>query len=120
MLNADQHTAAISSAAPTPNATFTASLMPPGGTTAETPSCASIQGRRLPTTAPMLAKNTYMSDGNVRLPVVITTAIGGGYSDAAQHSQCLYGTFAHMPGLKIVVPSNAYEGPRGYARLPKQ
>ena len=56
-----------------------------------------------------LAKNTYMSDGNVRLPVVITTAIGGGYNDAAQHSQCLYGTFAHVPGLKVVVPSNAYD-----------
>ncbi len=56
-----------------------------------------------------LAKNTYMSDGNVRLPVVITTAIGGGYSDAAQHSQCLYATFAHLPGLKVVVPSNAYD-----------
>ena len=38
-----------------------------------------------------MAKNTYMSGGNVRLPVVMTTAIGGGYSDAAQHSQCLYG-----------------------------
>ena len=56
-----------------------------------------------------LAKNTYMSDGNVTLPVVLTTAIGGGYSDAAQHSQCLYATFAHMPGLKVVVPSNAYD-----------
>jgi pyruvate dehydrogenase E1 component beta subunit len=56
-----------------------------------------------------LAKNTYMSGGNVRLPVVITTAIGGGYNDAAQHSQCLYGVFAHVPGLKVVVPSNAYD-----------
>ena len=56
-----------------------------------------------------LAKNTYMSGGNVKLPVVLTTAIGGGYSDAAQHSQCLYGTFAHMPGIKVVVPSNAYD-----------
>jgi pyruvate dehydrogenase E1 component beta subunit len=56
-----------------------------------------------------LAKNTYMSDGNVNLPVVITTAIGGGYSDGAQHSQCLYATFAHMPGIKVVVPSNAYD-----------
>ena len=55
-----------------------------------------------------LAKNTYMSGGHVKLPVVLTTAIGGGYSDAAQHSQCLYGTFAHMPGIKVVVPSNAY------------
>jgi pyruvate dehydrogenase E1 component beta subunit len=56
-----------------------------------------------------LAKNTYMSGANVRLPVVLMTAIGGGYSDAAQHSQCLYGLFAHVPGLKIVVPSNAYD-----------
>ena len=39
-----------------------------------------------------LAKNTYMSGGNVRLPVVLMTAIGGGYNDAAQHSQCLYAT----------------------------
>jgi pyruvate/2-oxoglutarate/acetoin dehydrogenase E1 component len=56
-----------------------------------------------------MAKNTYMSGGQVKLPVVLTTAIGGGYSDAAQHSQCLYATFAHMPGLKVVVPSNAYD-----------
>jgi pyruvate dehydrogenase E1 component beta subunit len=56
-----------------------------------------------------LAKNTYMSGGSVHLPVVLTTAIGGGYGDAAQHSQCLYSLFAHVPGLKVVVPSNAYD-----------
>ena len=56
-----------------------------------------------------MAKNTYMAGGNIQLPVVLMTAIGGGYNDAAQHSQCLYGTFAHMPGLKVVVPSNAYD-----------
>jgi pyruvate dehydrogenase E1 component beta subunit len=56
-----------------------------------------------------LAKNTYMAGGNIKLPVVLMTGVGGGYSDAAQHSQCLYATFAHMPGLKIVVPSNAYD-----------
>ncbi len=56
-----------------------------------------------------LAKNTYMSGGKVRLPVVLTTAFGGGYDDAAQHSQTLYGIFAHVPGLKVVVPSNAYD-----------
>jgi pyruvate dehydrogenase E1 component beta subunit len=50
-----------------------------------------------------------MSGGHVKLPVVMTTAIGGGYSDAAQHSHCLYGTFAHMPGIKVVVPANAYD-----------
>lgn len=56
-----------------------------------------------------LAKNTYMSGGNCRYPVVITSGIGGGYNDAAQHSQCLYSIFAHVPGLKVVVPSNAYD-----------
>lgn len=56
-----------------------------------------------------LAKNIYMSGGNVKLPVVLMTAIGGGYNDAAQHSQCLYSIFAHVPGLKVVVPSNAYD-----------
>ena len=56
-----------------------------------------------------LAKNTYMSGGARKFPVVITTGIGGGYNDAAQHSQCLYGLFAHVPGLKVVVLSNAYD-----------
>jgi len=56
-----------------------------------------------------MAKNTYMSGGNVSLPMVLMTAIGGGYNDAAQHSQCLYATFAHMPGIKVVVPSNAFD-----------
>ena len=56
-----------------------------------------------------LAKNHYMSGGSFRHPVVLMTAIGGGYSDAAQHSQSLYGLFAHVPGLKVVVPSNAYD-----------
>jgi pyruvate dehydrogenase E1 component beta subunit len=56
-----------------------------------------------------LAKNTYMSGGSLRLPVVLMTAIGGGYNDAAQHSQSLYGIFAHVPGLKVVVPSTAYD-----------
>jgi pyruvate dehydrogenase E1 component beta subunit len=56
-----------------------------------------------------LAKNHYMSGGSVRHPMVLMTAIGGGYSDAAQHSQTLYSLFAHVPGLKVVVPSNAYD-----------
>ncbi|MFD1686796.1 alpha-ketoacid dehydrogenase subunit beta [Halobellus litoreus] len=56
-----------------------------------------------------MAKNTYMSGGNVSVPMVLTAAVGGTYNDAAQHSQTLYGTFAHVPGLKVVVPSTAYE-----------
>jgi pyruvate dehydrogenase E1 component beta subunit len=56
-----------------------------------------------------MAKNTYMSGGSVSVPMVLTTAVGGTYSDAAQHSQTLYGTFAHLPGMKVVVPSTAYD-----------
>jgi acetoin:2,6-dichlorophenolindophenol oxidoreductase subunit beta len=56
-----------------------------------------------------MAKNTYMSGGAVNVPMVLTAAVGGTYNDAAQHSQTLYGTFAHMPGMKVVVPSTAYD-----------
>ncbi|WP_256301172.1 alpha-ketoacid dehydrogenase subunit beta [Haloarchaeobius salinus] len=56
-----------------------------------------------------MAKNTYMSGGNVSVPMVLTAAVGGTYNDAAQHSQTLYGTFAHLPGMKVVVPSTAYD-----------
>jgi pyruvate dehydrogenase E1 component beta subunit len=57
----------------------------------------------------MMAKNIYFSGGNVRVPMVLMTSTGGGYSDAGQHSQCLYGTFAHLPGMKVVSPSNAHD-----------
>lgn len=56
-----------------------------------------------------MANIHYMSGGSVSLPLVITTATGGGYGDAAQHSKVLYSTVAHIPGLKVVVPSNAYD-----------
>jgi pyruvate dehydrogenase E1 component beta subunit len=56
-----------------------------------------------------MAKNTYMSGGSVSVPMVLTTAVGGTYNDAAQHSQTLYGSFAHIPGMKVVVPSTAYD-----------
>ncbi len=56
-----------------------------------------------------MAKIHYFSGGNVSVPVVLTTAVGGGYSDAGQHSQTLWGTFAHMPGMKVVIPSNPYD-----------
>ncbi len=52
-----------------------------------------------------MAKIHYESGGNVTVPMVLTTAVGGGYSDGAQHSQTLWGTFAHLPGMKVVVPS---------------
>jgi pyruvate dehydrogenase E1 component beta subunit len=56
-----------------------------------------------------MAKIHYESGGSVKVPMVLTTATGGGYSDGAQHSQCLWCTFAHLPGLKVVTPSNPYD-----------
>ncbi len=53
-----------------------------------------------------MAKIHFESGGNVKVPMVLMMAAGGGYSDAEQHSQCLWGTFAHLPGMKVVVPSN--------------
>lgn len=52
-----------------------------------------------------MAKIPYMSGGNVKLPIVLLTAVGGGYSDAAQHSQTLYASFGHLPGMKVVAPT---------------
>ncbi len=56
-----------------------------------------------------MAKIHYFSGGNVKVPMVLMMAVGGGYSDAGQHSQTLWGTFAHLPGMKVVVPSNPYD-----------
>lgn len=55
-----------------------------------------------------IAKNHYMSGGNVKMPIVLKTA-GGCIGSGAQHSQCLWGLFAHLPGLKVVTPSNPYD-----------
>ena len=57
----------------------------------------------------LAAKNNYFSGGESPVPMVLMTSVGGGYGDAGQHSQCLYGTFAHLPGMKVVSPSNAYD-----------
>jgi pyruvate/2-oxoglutarate/acetoin dehydrogenase E1 component len=53
-------------------------------------------------------KMRYMFGGKAKVPVVIRTLYGAGFRAAAQHSACLYSVFAHMPGLKCVVPSTPY------------
>ena len=55
------------------------------------------------------AKFRYMFGGKAVTPVVIRTMYGAGFRAASQHSQCLYPIFTHIPGLKVVIPSNAYE-----------
>lgn len=55
-----------------------------------------------------IAKNRYMSGGTVAMPITIRAA-GGSIGVAAQHSQSLWGMLAHLPGLKVVAPSNPYD-----------
>ena len=56
-----------------------------------------------------MAKTTYMTGGNVNVPMVLRVIYGARGGGAATHSECLYGLYAHMPGMKIVAPSNPYD-----------
>ncbi|MCS5681056.1 MAG: alpha-ketoacid dehydrogenase subunit beta [Actinomycetota bacterium] len=55
------------------------------------------------------AKLKYMFGGKATLPLTITTSAGAGLSAAAQHSQSLEAMLCHIPGLKVVMPSNPYD-----------
>lgn len=52
------------------------------------------------------AKARFMFGGQSSVPMVVRTPHGGGISAGPQHSQCLEVWFAHVPGLKVVCPSN--------------
>ena len=55
------------------------------------------------------AKLKYMFGGSATIPLTITTGGGAGLSAAAQHSQSLEALLCHIPGLKVVQPSNPYD-----------
>jgi acetoin:2,6-dichlorophenolindophenol oxidoreductase subunit beta len=55
------------------------------------------------------AKFRYMFGGKAETPLVIRAMCGAGFRAAAQHSQMLTPIFTHIPGLKVVCPSNAYD-----------
>ena len=55
------------------------------------------------------AKWHYMFGGKMRVPLVIRMIIGRGWGQGPQHSQSLQALFAHIPGLKVVMPSTAYD-----------
>ena len=55
------------------------------------------------------AKLRYMFGGKAKVPLVIRTMYGAGIRAAAQHSECLYPIFTHIPGLKVVIPSSPYD-----------
>lgn len=51
------------------------------------------------------AKWNYMFGGNSPVPLVIRIAVGRRWGDAPQHTAVLHSIFAHVPGLKVVIPS---------------
>ncbi|MCR8964486.1 alpha-ketoacid dehydrogenase subunit beta [Brevibacillus sp. 7WMA2] len=55
------------------------------------------------------AKNRYMFGGKGNVPMVVRTPSGSGTGAAAQHTQSLEAWMAHIPGLKVVQPSTAYD-----------
>lgn len=54
------------------------------------------------------AKMTYMSGGTVSVPMVMRAPVGA-TTRGAQHAQSLEGFFTHIPGLKVICPSTAYD-----------
>ncbi|MCE9566729.1 MAG: dehydrogenase E1 component subunit alpha/beta [Planctomycetes bacterium] len=56
-----------------------------------------------------IAKMQYMSSGRLKMPILLRGCIGIGHSAATHHSGNYYPMFAHFPGLRVVVPSNAYD-----------
>lgn len=53
------------------------------------------------------AKWNYMSAGKLKVPLVIRLIMGRGWGQGPQHSQSLHSLFAHIPGLKVVMPATA-------------
>jgi 2-oxoisovalerate dehydrogenase E1 component len=51
------------------------------------------------------AKIQYMSDGRLKMPIVLRGCVGIGSSAAAHHSGSYYSLFAHIPGLRVVAPT---------------
>lgn len=55
------------------------------------------------------AKWHYMFGGRAKVPLVIRCIIGRGWGSAAQHSQSLHSLFAHVPGLRVLMPASPYD-----------
>ena len=62
------------------------------------------------------AKTHYMSGGKLNVPLTVRTTMGATRRSAAQHSQSLHAWVAHVPGLKVVLPSTPAETSRADAR----
>jgi pyruvate dehydrogenase E1 component beta subunit len=59
--------------------------------------------------ANMVSVQRYLSAGRLRVPLVIRAVVGRGWGQSAQHSKSLHAIFAHLPGLKVVMPATPNE-----------
>ena len=56
-----------------------------------------------------IAKMQYMSSGRLKMPILLRGCIGIGHSAATHHSGNYYSVYAHIPGLRVAVPSTPYD-----------
>src|SRR5262249_3177092 len=56
-----------------------------------------------------IAKMQYMSDGRLKMPILLRWCVGIGHSAATHHSGNYYPMYAHFPGLRVVVPSTPFD-----------
>lgn len=59
--------------------------------------------------ANMISTMRYMSGGKLKVPLVIRAVVGRGWGQGPQHSKTLHSFFAHIPGLKVIMPSTAQD-----------
>ncbi|MDO9530348.1 MAG: transketolase C-terminal domain-containing protein [Syntrophales bacterium] len=59
--------------------------------------------------ANMVSSYRYFSGGKLKVPMVIRVIIGRGWGQGHQHSKSMYSIFAHIPGLKVVLPTTPYD-----------
>ena len=51
----------------------------------------------------------FKSNGKSTVPIVIRAIVGKGWGQGPQHSKSLHSWFSHLPGLKVVMPSNSFD-----------
>ena len=56
-----------------------------------------------------ISKMQYMSSGRLKMPILLRGCIGIGHAAATHHSGSYYPIFAHIPGFRVALPSNAYD-----------
>ena len=57
----------------------------------------------------MISAATYNSGGRLKVPLVIRVVVGRGWGQGSQHSKSLHSFFAHIPGLKVILPTTPYD-----------